>query len=163
MNLQKQIQKLQAEKDKLQFLLDAHLPQCRLHNNMSPIEHKPLIFSVEPKVVVQAQPQPRCDAAALSSQTPPNRRPQLGATAGGTKPSRPSSLPVTSKPMEIAGIPITTPSGVILNFDSMMEGGTGLTPVGLSPMTPSCSSQQRGSGPDLASPDSYYPPKLVSL
>lgn len=168
LNFQRQIQKLKQEKEKLEFLLEGHLPQCRLQS-ASPFDAKPLPFHAEPKVVVITQP--RCDAATLSCQPSNLRRPQLGATAGGTRPSRPSSLPVTSKPMEIAGIPITTPSGVILNFDSMMEGGTGLTPVGLtpsgkdglSPLIPSCSSQQRGSGPDVSSPDSYYPPKLVSL
>lgn len=162
------------EKEQLEFLLEAHSANCRLGmaSPPSPPELKPIIYQNEPRVVVQAQPQssgqPRCDAAALSSQPVPSRRPQLGATAGGAKPSRPSSLPVGSKPLEIAGVPITTPSSVIpFNFESLMEGGTGLTPVGLTPntpMVPSCSSQQRNNGADMASPDSTFPPKqLVSL
>lgn len=70
-----------------------------------------------------------------------------------------------STPSEIAGVPITTPSnGIPFNFDSLMEGGTGLTPVS-TPLIPSCSSQQRSNSipVDLTSPDASHPPKLVSL
>lgn len=66
---------------------------------------------------------------------------------------------------EVAGVAITTPSsGIPFNFDSLMEGGTGLTPVS-TPLIPSCSTQQRSnllSVVDLSSPDAN-PPKLVSL
>ncbi|XP_014205956.1 transcription factor kayak isoform X2 [Copidosoma floridanum] len=96
--------------------------------------------------------------------------------------SRPSSLqfkaaetPTFMKTIsEVAGVPITTPStGIPFNFDSLMEGGTGLTPVS-TPLVPSCSNQQRNnlmsnssattgmSAVDLSSPDAN-PPKLVSL
>lgn len=156
--------------------MEAHKVECRLGLNgqpPSPPELKPLVSHLVQHIPYsQSGSQPRCDAATLSSHGMHQRRPQLGATAEATKPSRPSSLPVASKPLEIAGVPITTPSSVIpFNFDSLMDGGTGLTPVGLtpnsrdglSPMIPSCSSQQRNNGPDIASPDSQYPPKLVSL
>ena len=96
-----------------------------------------------------------------------------------TKPAprpRPTSLPVASpfnaQPRtstaatsnEIAGISISTPSSGIpgLNFESLMDGGTGLTPV---VPTPSCSSQQMRSSAlpvDLSSPESVNR-KLVSL
>lgn len=94
------------------------------------------------------------------------------------KPNRPNSLNVpgtlpfkvltTSASIEtIAGIPITTPSaGIPFNFDSLMEGGTGLTPVS-GPLVPSCSSQQRNGNTnlngDLITPESTCPSKLVSL
>lgn len=64
-----------------------------------------------------------------------------------SKPNRPNmlNLPMTLPPSqtqnlknvpEIAGIPITTPStGIPFNFESLMEGGTGLTPVS-GPLTP---------------------------
>jgi len=170
--LQNEIKKIRQEQENLEFLLEAHdTSSCRLNlpNPPSPIELKPFVFETEPRVLVQSQP--RCDAATISSFPSAPRRPQLGATANGGKPSRPSSLPVDTKPPEIAGIPITTPSSVIFNFDSLMQGGTGLTPVGLmpmlkdglSPLIPSCSSQQRGNVADLVSPESSYPPKLVSL
>ena len=90
---------------------------------------------------------------------------------------RPTSLPVASSfnhhppppapaagRSEIAGISITTPSSGIpgFNFESLMDGGTGLTPIVASP---SCSTQQRSSNVlpvDLSSPDSVNR-KLVSL
>uniref|UniRef100_A0AAR5QIQ4 BZIP domain-containing protein n=1 Tax=Dendroctonus ponderosae TaxID=77166 RepID=A0AAR5QIQ4_DENPD len=88
------------------------------------------------------------------------------------KPLRPSSLnvsvtaPSITKNNELAGISITTPSqGMMFNFESLMGGGTGLTPVS-GPLPPSCSTQQRNipvSVADLNSPDSQLPPKLVSL
>lgn len=112
--------------------------------------------------------------------------------SGGVRPRRPTSLnvaPVALRTPSVAdlGVPIETPSAGLrgLNFESMMEGGTGLTPVtsgtgltplhtGLTPLsTPvvsgptgsgssNCGTQQRSSSSDLSSPDSV-PPKLVSL
>lgn len=94
-------------------------------------------------------------------------------TATMAKPSRPCSLnvPLTITPSQalgmnkniadIAGVQITTPSnGVSFNFDSLMDGGTGLTPVS-QPLLPTCSSQNK-SPLDLATPTSE-PSKLVSL
>ncbi|XP_050316239.1 transcription factor kayak isoform X2 [Anthonomus grandis grandis] len=82
------------------------------------------------------------------------------------KPPRPSSLNVALAKNELAGIPITTPShGMTFNFESLMGGGTGLTPVS-TPLVPTCSTQQRNMPanlPDLVSPDSQHPHKLVTL
>lgn len=69
---------------------------------------------------------------------------------------------------EATGIAISTPSSGIFNFEALMEGGTGLTPVTCSssllmPSIPTCSTQQRSSSSDLSSPDTINPPKLVSL
>jgi len=169
--LEEEIQKLQAAKEHLEFVLEAHRASCRITNGaeapLSPPDVKPIIYEDEGSVI-----------APMSEPSPP-KRPMLAdpANCGGIKPSRPSSLPVSifpSKPViattisEVAGVPITTPSaGIPLNFDSLMEGGTGLTPVsgaGFISMIPSCSSQQRNSnGIDFPSPDTSYPPKLVSL
>lgn len=87
------------------------------------------------------------------------------------KPSRPSSLnvPLQMNPSQllsksiadVAGIQINTPSnGVMFNFDSLMDGGTGLTPVS-QPLMPTCSTQNK-TPLDLATPTSE-PSKLVSL
>ncbi|XP_032521228.1 transcription factor kayak isoform X2 [Danaus plexippus] len=98
------------------------------------------------------------------------------------RPSRPSFLqvPHTLTPAQIhnnklsnnnkiPGIEISTPSnGIPFNFDSLMEGGTGLTPVHPHPFAHShphahphpCAQQQRAA-PDLASPDAQN--SLVSL
>lgn len=97
--------------------------------------------------------------------------PTINSTPSGNKPiARPNSLnvPFTAPPSQtiglnkniadIAGVQITTPSNVVaFNFESLMDGGTGLTPVAM----PSCSSQNK-SPLDLATPTSE-PSKLVSL
>lgn len=118
----------------------------------------------------------------MTANVRPNR---LNSLSVGFDNERPNSLPIFSEPkerpdtlpfktvetpafmkpsMDVAGMPITTPtSGMPFNFESLMEGGTGLTPVS-TPMIPSCSTQQRNnlSAVDLSSPDAN-PPKLVSL
>ncbi|XP_055324341.1 transcription factor kayak isoform X2 [Sitodiplosis mosellana] len=94
------------------------------------------------------------------------------AIPGTSKPiARPSSLnvPFTAPPSQtiglhkniadMAGVQITTPSNVVaFNFDSLMDGGTGLTPVAM----PSCPSQNK-SPLDLATPTSEPSKSLVSL
>lgn len=97
----------------------------------------------------------------------------IASLANAQKPSRPSSLnvPLTMTPSQalglnksvadMAGIQINTPSnGVMFNFDSLMDGGTGLTPVS-QPLIPTCSTQMK-IPLDLATPTSE-PSKLVSL
>ncbi|XP_068619060.1 transcription factor kayak isoform X2 [Battus philenor] len=92
-------------------------------------------------------------------------------TPPATRPNRPNFLhvPVSLTPAQIhnskalgnnkiPGIEISTPSnGIPFNFDSLMEGGTGLTPV--HPHPHPCAQQQRAA-PDLSSPDHG---SLVSL
>lgn len=89
-----------------------------------------------------------------------------------SRPNRPNSLqvPLTLTPAQmhnnkslgnnkIAGVEISTPSnGIPFNFDSLMEGGTGLTPV--HPHPHPCAAQTRAA-PDVASPDAHN--SLVSL
>lgn len=88
------------------------------------------------------------------------------------KPNRPSSLnvPPTHKPSDfigrrnvadIAGIAVNTPSNGMFNFDSLMEGGTGLTPVSVNPLVP-CSIQNRNPMDMLQTPTSE-PSKLCNL
>lgn len=85
------------------------------------------------------------------------------------RPNRPSSLnvPANMKPSDflarknvadLAGM-VSTPSTGMFNFDSLMEGGTGLTPV--NPLIP-CSTQNRNPMDMLQTPTSE-PSKLVSL
>lgn len=182
--LQQEIQQLQIQKEELEFLLEAHKACCRLTSasgQRSPRDIKPFMYpALEDKLirVKQEIDDPNTTATVPLSQPTPPKRPVLASDAtAGVKPSRPNSLPVAAaftpslstlkaavSVSEVAGIPITTPSaGIPFNFDSLMEGGTGLTPVS-TPLVPSCSSQQRSSAGcvDLSSPDSV-PPKLVSL
>lgn len=95
-----------------------------------------------------------------------------------TKPNckqRPNSLPTIPRnlaqnlglnvnenkpPTDINGVAIQTPSTGMFNFDSLMDGGTGLTPVS-GPLVPNCSSQNKHPL-ELVTPTSE-PSKLVSL
>ncbi|XP_034251218.1 transcription factor kayak, isoforms D/sro isoform X2 [Thrips palmi] len=168
--LQNEIQQLTNEVKELEFLLETHV--CRLPRSercASPLDIKPTIYDLKQE-----------EAEHNELREPPMKRPMMSmpappvapavATPVQSKPSRPTSLPVSSHNIfrstaaEIAGISITTPStGIMLNFDSLMEGGTGLTPVS-GPLVPSCSSQQRNQNcVDLSSPDSNITNKLVSL
>ncbi|XP_034487405.1 transcription factor kayak isoform X3 [Drosophila innubila] len=63
-------------------------------------------------------------------------------------------------PTQIQGVPIQTPSTGTFNFDSLMDGGTGLTPVS-GPLVPTCSSQNKHPL-EMPTPTSE-PSKLVSL
>lgn len=147
----------------------------------SPLDIKPYTFPVlGDKIRIKTE---HTDDSLVSSdmdddifsQPLPAKRIMLNQMAPTlAKPSRPSSLNVATAFVptqqknglitEVAGIPISTPStGMGFNFDSLMDGGTGLTPVS-APLVPSCSSQQRNLPPaDLSSPDAGGSRKLVSL
>lgn len=98
----------------------------------------------------------------------PNILPLQTFNSSSNRPSRPNSLAVPfnitaqcKNIADMAGVPISTPSnGVIFNFESLMEGGTGLTPVSqpLMPNYPMLSHRN----PDMATPTTE-PSKLVSL
>ncbi|XP_051170519.1 transcription factor kayak isoform X2 [Leptopilina boulardi] len=170
-SLQDEINQLKQAKDELEFILEAHRSVCRLRAS-SPLDIKPVIKNDENHFI---QPAKRDPIGALR----PNRPNSL--PVGFDNNNRPNTLPIFAEPKdlqfktvetpsfmkttsEVAGVPITTPSsGMPFNFDSLMDGGTGLTPVS-TPLIPSCSTQQRSnlSAVDLSSPDAN-PPKLVSL
>ncbi|KAG7298089.1 hypothetical protein JYU34_018859 [Plutella xylostella] len=62
---------------------------------------------------------------------------------------------------KIAGVEISTPSnGIPFNFESLMEGGTGLTPVH---PHPHCAAQQQRSALEVTTPDAHNNSNLVSL
>ncbi|XP_018571832.1 transcription factor kayak isoform X1 [Anoplophora glabripennis] len=176
--LQEELQELQQMKEQLDYILESHkaTPHCRLHTQ-SPPDIKPFnnnIFSdrndnerVKTELIEPLGPN---DIFLLPSST---KKVMLSSTVPISKPSRPNSLNVgATAPLsknnitEIAGVPISTPStGMTFNFESLMGGGTGLTPVS-APLVPSCSTQQRNvpaNMGDLSSPDACGPPKLVSL
>ncbi|KAK1133041.1 hypothetical protein K0M31_014404 [Melipona bicolor] len=190
-SLQEEIQQLQQAKDELEFILEAHRAVCRLRS-ASPPDVKPVIKPEIPTedhfvtaaavAAVTAADAGKRDSA-VNIATRPNRPNSL--PVGFDNNNRPNSLSIFNEPKErpdtltfktvetpafmkpsldVAGMPITTPtSGIPFNFESLMEGGTGLTPVS-TPLIPSCSTQQRNnlSAVDLSSPDAN-PPKLVSL
>lgn len=182
-SLQEEIHQLQQAKDELEFILEAHRAVCRLRS-ASPPDVKPVIkpnLSTQEQFAAAAADSAKRESANAAAR--PNRPNSL--PVGFDNNNRPNSLSIFNEPkerpdtlalkivetpsfmkpsMDIAGMPITTPtSGIPFNFESLMEGGTGLTPVS-TPLIPSCSTQQRNnlSAVDLSSPDAN-PPKLVSL
>ncbi|CAH0728268.1 unnamed protein product, partial [Brenthis ino] len=109
---------------------------------------------------------------AASLDTPPVRppRPTFLQVPQTLTPAQIHNNKALGNNNKIAGIEISTPSnGIPFNFDSLMEGGTGLTPVHPHPHPHAhphphshahCAQQQRAA-PDLASPDAHS--SLVSL
>lgn len=186
--LQTEIQDLHTLKEELQFTLDNHRAHCRLvvssniPGRASPMDIKPLI----PQLLVNKIKEEPLDAVLDEELLPPPPKKlmltttnPIIASANQTlntptiKPSRPMSLnvPLTMTPSQALsmnknvndlGVQITTPStGVMFNFDSLMDGGTGLTPVS-QPLMPTCSTQNKGPL-DLVTPTTTEPSKLVSL
>ncbi|XP_014249933.1 transcription factor kayak-like isoform X1 [Cimex lectularius] len=142
--LQNEIQQLKMQKEELEYILENHRPCCRIKETRSesPIDVKPFV----------------------KYETNEENEKKETFSTGKSNGRRPTTLlvgPTSFSGMTSDGIPISTPSsGIHFNFESLMEGGTGLTPVS-APLIPSCSTQQRNSGcADLSSPDSG---KLVSL
>lgn len=171
--LEEELRELQSAKDYLEFMLERHKasPGCRLQRrtppDVKPFNNNLYDDRLEVERVKTELIEPLHDSSFLLPS--PRKGIMLSSTVPIAKPNRPNSLNVvTAAPknvMDIIGIPISTPStGMTFNFDSLMGGGTGLTPVS-TPLIPSCSTQQRNIpvSMDLVSPDACGPPKLVSL
>lgn len=188
-----EIRSLSMQKEDLEFVLKSHLSHCCRHlrsNSPAISTSKPFLHQTNPERVtvggltisIKSEPS---DGIPAASQNLVNSSKRVALECNGVR-QRPQSLPIASTlPLnrnqkdlklnghssnlisDLAGVPISTPSnGIHFNFDSLMEGGTGLTPV-CGPLVPSCSSQQRTSFTpqitgDLSSPDSVNN-KLVSL
>jgi len=195
--LQEEIYALQSQKEELQFILDAHTctrapkatttsdhqQQAFTTNTTQPQtatrSHVLNVPTLAPKVIVKAEVP--ADPAAnnfhlhhLTHEEALNMPTTFASKS--VRPARPLSLAIKPQNMRsIEGVPIETPTNVLssLNFDSLMDGRTGLTPTNvLTPVTitmslqtpvvttPNCSSQQRNNS--KLSPDNSKP-KLVSL
>uniref|UniRef100_T1JAH7 Uncharacterized protein n=1 Tax=Strigamia maritima TaxID=126957 RepID=T1JAH7_STRMM len=137
--LQKEIGDLKSQKEQLQFVLQAH--RCIYKNNNNNKLNNNNINN-----------------AKSSPVSLPSRPTSLHLAPNST------SLRLNTS-VDITGVPISTPSNGMFNFDALMDGGTGLTPIssGLTPIISTCSSQQRNCNVDMGSPESLNPPKLVSL
>lgn len=214
--LQHEIQLLQQQRDELEFLLATHKAVCRRRFQNStgsctvPSSVAPVMTTAAPTTItslsstttttIMHQDDMKKPLALPNEDVIVKEEPMEEEFAHKksfqsiSRPRRPTSLavaPVALRTPSVAdlGVPIETPSAGLrgLNFESMMEGGTGLTPVtssavgltplhtGLTPLTTpvvsapavssssgNCGSQQRSSSSDLSSPESV-PPKLVSL
>ncbi|XP_065221239.1 transcription factor kayak isoform X2 [Planococcus citri] len=185
-HLREEVEKLKREKEELQFVLESHLQQshCRVRDSDSPVDIKPFVLNplLEThmnSMVTKSTVVTSCEDTKLvySSMGIPVSTDIKPVTTMSAPRPRPNSLPVSNTFIpknnnnnnknnmgfaEMAGIAITTPSNGLLNFDSLMDGGTGLTPT-ITSLIPSCSTQLRNSNVvDLSSPESL-PNKLVSL
>lgn len=117
----------------------------------SPTKH--LISTANP--VISAVSNPIVSSALATGTSKPMARPNSLNVPFAAPPSQ--IIASNKNIADIAGIQITTPSNVVaFNFDSLMEGGTGLTPVAMP------SSMQNIKSPlDLATPTNEK--SLVSL
>lgn len=173
--LQEEIHALQNQKEELEFILDAHKSVCS-RSQFRQVEALP-----ETKIIVKKEDTKDHlkniqDNIALVHST-------TATTSALGKVSRPATLNLgtvkSNMVRSIEGIAIDTPTSVItsLNFESLMEGRTGLTPTNiLTPVsvslsgqlntpsitTPSCSSQQRNTATASSDTDTVSP-TLVSL
>ncbi|XP_077296823.1 transcription factor kayak isoform X3 [Arctopsyche grandis] len=106
------------------------------------------------KRIMLSSANPQVVAVPSQNMPKPNRPNFLNVPLSLT-PSQSHGLKNNSNLSEVAGIAITTPSnGIPFNFESLMEGGTGLTPV------QPCATQQQKSQPEIGSPDVMNSSKL---
>lgn len=169
-DLQKEIETLQKEKDKLEFMLVAHNPVCKLpledrHQGAHSQQCMPLSLSM------RSGPGPRSILGSLNpvvvKQEPleDDREGQrsvikpicLGGTGGGAYGSDGDSL---NTPVVAASTPASTPSApsLIFTYPSMLE------PESPSPSSESCSkAHRRSSSSGDQSSDSLNSPTLLAL
>ncbi|XP_013788124.2 transcription factor kayak-like isoform X2 [Limulus polyphemus] len=119
--LQNEIQLLTSQKEELDFLLAAHKATCKLLTSHKSVENG------------------KESSNNMILRNGPNSSSGEGILNKSKRVSRPTSLPVSSTYMSSSDLPTTG----VFNMDSLMEGGTGLTPVSSSV---SCSGQQKKSG-----------------
>jgi len=193
--LQEEIARLQQQREEFTFILEAHKSVCKQLHQSSNSNNTQFSTGVNvgtgPRVVtVKSEPEIdtsyTCDLASTDclENFPLNSMSSISVTP--VKMQRPVSLSLKSIPLRsIEGVSIDTPT-TCLNFDSLMDGRTGLTPTNiLTPINinvsaasaslntpaaaPSCGTQQRHQGisltasmSELSSP-STNSPNLVSL
>merc|ERR1712227_1024683 len=149
--LREQIQRLQEEKNQLEFILEAHKSVCSRVSPESALDVKP-ITTTEPRVLVKAEPELQQSTVRHLTHAEAMEE-QQAVTVTTTvrvaqKPKRPSSLPVGngSNSLSSLNIPIETPTNVMnqLDFNALMDGRTGLTPIMVNMTTSSSSSSSSG-------------------
>lgn len=152
-------------KSKIEFKEPPHMPligkikvevdDATYDDTPSPTKH--LMSAANP--VIGAVTNPTMNSS-ISGASRPMTRPSSLNVPFAALPSQ--SIGIHKNIADMAGVQITTPSNVVaFNFDSLMSGGTGLTPVGLTPVA-TCSSHSK-SPLDLATPTSESSKSLVSL
>lgn len=147
-NLQTEIQHLQAQKEQLEFILEAHKATCKLASNQQH-GHASKLKSSEDRIINRLK------------YTRPNSL-SLSSNFNSDSPLKSSSLSAINE----INSSLNTPSAGLFQFDSVMdENGptTSSSNICVISSVTTCGGQQRSSSSDLSSPDSIQPPKLVSL
>uniref|UniRef100_T1ISK3 BZIP domain-containing protein n=1 Tax=Strigamia maritima TaxID=126957 RepID=T1ISK3_STRMM len=154
--LQKEIGDLKNQKEQLEFVLQAHRCIYKNNNNNNKLNNNNMNNTNHMR-----ESSPVSSPELVNTLKHPSRPTSLHLAPNSTSLRLNTSVSVA----DLTGVPISTPSNGMFNFDALMEGGTGLTPIssGLTPIIPTCSSQQRNCNVDMGSPESLNPPKLVSL
>lgn len=123
-SLEREIQMLTAQKEELNFLLEAHRPCCKLGRDKENATKRRVIVKQEPAKI------PRTEAPLEPLPPPPMPAPPASQPAKVPRPTTLSVAGFASATNMHKDVPISTPSqGLGLNFDSLMQGGTGLTPI----------------------------------
>lgn len=160
-DLENEIHVLQQQRDQLEFLLQAHVPICKVDPNGG-------AFKVKAEPPEHAMDSSRAPTA--SSRPLPSSTSLVSNLSGG----RPTSLPLDKQhqrsnemPVVVScttGVTITTPSAGLFTYtslDSLVEGSTGLTPLTSGPGV-SCASQVQRSESESGS-ENVSSPTLISL
>ena len=155
-DLENEIQNLQQQKDQLEFLLQAHVPLCKVDPQSGSFK-------------IKAEP----SDGSLNSAT--TITPSSSCHLPSSSSSRPNSLPLErQRNGEVAvamgsscgptGVPLSTPSSGLFTYtglDGLVEGSTGLTPLASGPGV-SCASQLHRSESESGS-ETVSSPTLISL
>jgi len=178
--LQEEIQSLQAQREELQFILDAHKTVCnkkRIQSNepsLKSILDIQLSAKQGPKVLVKAEPQ--TDATinhlthqeAMETDLSSTNLPRTTTPSFQEKPLRPQSLGLNltkgSNLFRSIGVSIETPTSFVssLNFDALMDGRTGLTPTNvLTPISLKCSDNSINT-PSITTPSGFFSQQMKS-
>merc|ERR1719290_471676 len=121
--LQDEIHSLQAQKEELQFILEAHKSVCK-QSQARPMVSKSELS--EPKVVVKAEPPTEMETVRHLTHAEAMDQVQVHSTTAATtsvlgKPQRPVSLSLTNlksiSMRSIEGIPIDTPTNAISSLN----------------------------------------------
>jgi len=149
--LKNELQRLQREKDELEFVLQAHKPRCvRKH------------MTCRDGGVAKRERTQDADGACTLDLSITMAMKQQPATTRPTSlaiPSRTSAASMT----DTLGVPLTTPSNGLFTFglESMVDGHTGLTPI---TGAPSCATQAQRSSSDSNTTDVMSSPtSLMAL
>lgn len=176
--LQEQIHRLKMEKQELELYLETHQSNCHLRDTDSPPDIKPFIMDPMMENGLDSLPKSTTPLQVVTTNGDSKVFTSMGIpisvenkiTAMSAPRQRPNSLPISNSfasknkmgLSEMALIAISTPSnGLTFNYESLMDGGTGLTPI--TPFVPSCSTQLRNTNVvDSSSPDSITS-KIITL